>query len=372
MKNGNIRLGVIGAGSFGLFALQHFLQIDGVQFSGMAGTHRQAAIAIAQRFGISDVQEVDELVKRQDIDLIYISTPPFLHYPQAMKALAENKHVICEKPLALTLKQADEMISLAHERKRLLVTNLLQRYNPLSEAIRKVVTSKALGEFLHGYFENYASDEMLLSDHWFWDRAKSGGIFIEHGVHFFDLFEGWFGPGVTVAAQRTFRPDTELEEQVNCTIRYPGGALVNFYHGFTQPSRFDRQEFNLIFERGNIILEEWIPVRACIRALADEASTRELMNLFPGARLDVIHVYRGQERKAYGRHKSLDIYQMIEINYGMNENKMPRYGELLRAMLKDQLEWIHNPDHKRKITEQNGRNSLAMAIAATELAAHTP
>jgi hypothetical protein len=51
---------------------------------------------------------------------------------------------------------------------------------------------------------------------------------------------------------------------------------------------------------------------------------------------------------------------------------MPRYGELLRAMLKDQLEWIHNPDHKRKITEQNGRNSLAMAIAATELAAHTP
>jgi predicted dehydrogenase len=368
MSNGKFRLGVVGAGRFGLFALQHFIQIPGVELVGVAGTHRPAVISMARRFGISDIHDVDTLVQLPNIDLVYISTPPFLHYAQAMKALHAGKHVICEKPLAMTVEQADEMIATARERGQLMVANLMQRYNPLFDIIQKLVVSKALGEFLHGYFENYASDEDLPVDHWFWDRAKSGGIYIEHGVHFFDLFEGWLGAGKVVAAQRTLRPGTDLEEQVNCTVRYTGGALVNFYHSFTQPNRFDRQELRLLFERGDVVLNEWIPVRTQIRALADEASTRALMDLFPGAKLDVTRLYENKERQACARHKPLDIYQMIDIRYGLGEEKMPRYGELLRAMFRDQLEWIRNPDHQRKITEQNGRNSLAMAVMATEFA----
>ena len=75
-----------------------------------------------------------------------------------------------------------------------------------------------------------------------------------------------------------------------------------------------------------------------------------------------------RDGKARDRHKSLDIYQMIEVCYGLGEEKMPRYGEVLRAMFSDQLEWIRNPDYQCKVTEQNGRSSLAIAVAATELA----
>src|SRR6185369_9126146 len=109
-------IGVIGAGGFGLFALQHYTQIPGVELVGMAGTHREAAFAMAQRFGIPDIQDVDTLLARSDIDLIYIATPPFLHYPQSRQALLAGKHVICEKPLAMTVEQADEMIGLAHKK----------------------------------------------------------------------------------------------------------------------------------------------------------------------------------------------------------------------------------------------------------------
>ena len=108
-----------------------------------------------------------------------------------MAALEAGKHVICEKPLALTVAQADEMIAAARRNGRLLIANLMQRYNPLFDAVRKLIRSGVLGDFLHGTFENYASDENLPADHWFWDRSKSGGIFVEHGVHFFDLFDGW-------------------------------------------------------------------------------------------------------------------------------------------------------------------------------------
>jgi len=311
--------------------------------------------------------EVEALIACPDIDLVYIATPPFLHYPQARLALQAGKHVISEKPLAMNLREADDLIHLSRKSERVLVANLMQRYNPLFELIRQLIESKLLGEFLHGYFENYAADEGLPPEHWFWDRAKSGGIFIEHGVHFFDLFSGWLGPGEVVAGQRVLRPGTDFEEQVNCTVRYRGGALVNFYHGFTQPRQLDRQEFRLFFERGDVTLEEWVPVRARVRAVADEKQTRELMALLPG-QLDVTRIYGGRERAAFGRHKPLDIYQKIELSYGLADDKMHRYGRMLQALVRDQLRWIYDRNHVRKLTEVNGRESLAMALAATRLA----
>src|SRR3954454_21176179 len=156
MDHAGVRLGVIGCGGFGLYALQQFSQVPGVTLAGMAGTHRQAAYAAAQRFGIPDIEDVDKMLARDDIDLVYIATPPFLHHPQAMEALRAGKHVICEKPLAMTVAQADEMIALARQRDRLLVANLMQRYNPTSHAVGRLIQGKVLGELLHGTFENYA------------------------------------------------------------------------------------------------------------------------------------------------------------------------------------------------------------------------
>jgi hypothetical protein len=166
------------------------------------------------------------------------------------------------------------------------------------------------------------------------------------------------------------RPGTIIEEQVQCTVRYGDGVLVNFYHGFTQLGRMDRQELRLIFERGDVRLEEWIPMRATIRAVVDEADTRTLCELFPGARLDVTAWYSGKDRAGSGRHKVLDVYQMVEMRYGEGDLKMHRYGELLRCLLADQLAWITDRRHVRKVTEQNGRDALTIAVAADRLA-HT-
>src|ERR1044071_6007831 len=110
---------------------------------------------MAQRFGIPDLQNAESLLARDDINLVYIATPPFLHHPQAIKALQAGKHVICEKPLAMDLREADEMIASAREKRLLVLADLMQRYNPLFEMIRHLVQSKVLGEFLHGFFENY-------------------------------------------------------------------------------------------------------------------------------------------------------------------------------------------------------------------------
>jgi predicted dehydrogenase len=368
MDKDGIGLGVIGCGGFGLFALQQFTQVPGVTLAGMAATHRPASIAAAARFGVENTDDLEAFLARDEIDVVYIATPPFLHNTQATAALKANKHVIVEKPLALTVAQADAMIALARERDRLVVANLMQRYNPLFDAVRRLIEADVLGALLRGSFENYASDENLPADHWFWDRSKSGGIFVEHGVHFFDLFAGWLGPGHLEAAQVGVRPGTGIEEHVHCTVRYGGVALVDFYHGFHQAGRMDRQELRLVFERGDVTLFDWVPTRARIHALVDEKQTRDLCDLFPGARLDVAVAYGGHDRACRGRGKEIDAYQVIDLSYGDGQAKSPLYSSLLRAMMADQAAWIRDRHHARIVTEANGRDSLAMACAADALA----
>lgn len=368
-----IGLGVIGMGGFGLFAVQQFLQHPNTKLIAIAGSKREEAIATAKRFGAEQLGTLEELVSHPDIDLVYIATPPFLHYEQAMMALNAGKHVICEKPLAMNPEQGQEMIETARQKGLLMVTNLMQRYNPMFARIKHLIDKKLLGEFLHGYFENYAGDEGLSPEHWFWDRSKSGGIFIEHAVHFFDMFAGWLGNGTVKAAQIVKRPNSQdIEEQVQAIVEYgddeSGRKLVNFYHGFTQTGRMDRQEMRLVFERGDITLYEWVPTRMVMRCIVDEETTRALMDLFPGAQLNVTANIGGKDRLLRGRHKKFDAYQQIELRFGFGDEKQHLYSELLRLMFRDQVSAIHYPETHRIIREENGLTSLKTAMMADQLA----
>jgi len=366
-------IGVIGMGGFGLFAVQQFLQTPNTRLVAIAGSSRDEAHRTARRFGADMLDSLDALVNHPDVDVVYIATPPFMHFEQAMLAINAGKHVICEKPLAMNPEEGRAMIEAARQKGVLMVTNLMQRYNPMYARIKHLIDKNLLGDFLHGYFENYAGDEGLAPEHWFWDRSKSGGIFIEHGVHFFDLFAGWFGKGTVVASQVIKRPGlSDLEDQVQATVQYgddtTGRKLVNFYHGFTQTGRMDRQEMRLLFERGDITLHEWVPTRMVLRAVVDEETSRELMTLFPGAQLNVTANISGKDKPLRGRFKTFDAYQQVEIRFGFEQEKQHLYSELLRLMFRDQVSGIKYPDTHRIISEENGLESLETAAQADQLA----
>jgi len=367
MPEQEIGLGVIGFGGFAMFAVQQFLQIPGVRLRGMSGTHREPAYRAAERYGVQ-VEEMETMLAREDVNLVYIATPPFLHHSQGMAALKSGKHVIVEKPMALTLEQAHEMAAFAKKNDLLLVVNLMQRYNALYDSVKRLIEEKPLGDLLHAYFENYATDEGLPPGHWFWDKEKSGGIFIEHGVHFFDMFEGWLGGGEILGAQSSLRPGTKIEEQVQCIVRYRDGILVNFYHGFHQPARMDRQEMRFVFERGDVTLFEWVPSRLRMHAIASERDMRAICEIFQGGRVNVLQLYHGKDRTCTGRHKGMDVYQKFDFFWGDENVKMTIYGDLVRSMLHDQLAWLKDRSHCRRITEENGIRSLQMAVEAAKMA----
>jgi len=323
MGTPELHIGVVGAGGFAKFAVTAFLRVPGVKVVAVTDIDPVAA----QAFNITIYKDLEDLLTNAPVQLIYIATPPWLHFEQSRMALLAGKHVICEKPAALAVSEAESLAQLARANDLLYVVNLMQRYNPLFDIVKTIVDDRLLGDFRHGFFENYASDEFLGPGHWFWDPAKSGGIFIEHGVHFFDLFAGWLGEGRLVSSFQIGR------DRVQATILYKNSP-VNFYHGFDQLKVLDRQEMRLLFERGEITLFEWIPVKMRLHGLLDGAA------------------------------------EPVTREYENPAGKQELYQQMLTAMLADQWNWIKDRTHVRVIDDVNAVQSLRVAAEATAISQH--
>jgi predicted dehydrogenase len=379
-----LRVGLVGCGAFARFSLAQYRQLPGVTIAAVADIDAAAAARAARDLG-AEAHAPDAVLAARDLDLVYIATPPALHFAQAKRALESGKHVLVEKPLATTLADARELDEISTRQGRVCVANLVERYNPLADCVKRVIEGGLLGALLHGLFVNEAADEGLAPAHWFWNRETSGGIFVEHGVHFFDLVSYWLGAGHVVSAARSLREpsaaDGAVEEEVMCTCRYPrpgakgpgtsarhAGLLFHFEHGFHQASRMDRQEMRLVFERGELRLFDWVPTHGLVRALLDEAATEALAGLLPNAAVHRVESYEGQARMARGRFKPFLASGLVEIRFTTGLDKLGIYAQVVRDLAADQLAWIRDPSHPRRLTEADGVASVAMACAADRMA----
>lgn len=353
--------GLIGCGGFGRFCLEEYKQMPELRCIAVADSDEALARKTAKASGVECCASPEALLARPDIHIVHLATPPFTHPELAMKALRAGKHVLCEKPLALTLEDAESMVSLAREMQRVLAVNLIMRYNPLCTAVKQLIERRILGEPLFATLMNAAQDQTLHPAHWFWDRNKSGGIFIEHGVHFFDLFEWWFGSGKLLSAHQVFRPGTEIIDQVQCTVRYPE-TLGTFYHGFHQMLKRDHQAWRIEFETGTLTMSEWVPTSLELDAHLSEGALEDLSDILPGSEIEVLERYT--ERKVTSRHRErgIDLHARVKSEVGIP--KLELYGEMLRALMRDQLKAVVDPHHHRLVGESNGVSSLRYAVAA--------
>ena len=366
MSPERVGLGVVGLGGFARFSLQHFVQAPGVELVAAGGVTSEEAKHAAARYGAPVLGSIEEVCAHPGVDWVYINTPPFLHAEQVMVALRAGKHVLIEKPLATELADAEGLIAEADRRGLRLVTNLMQRYNPLIDTLRSVLGEGLLGEPLFFSLNNHAVDQGLPPGHWFWDRAKSGGIFVEHGVHFFDMATRLLGPGEISSAGRACRASDGAEDQVWCDGRF-GPAVARFYHGFNQSGATEAQRFEVVCERGQVTMEGWIPLSATITASVDEAATRRLTDLAPDARLRVLERFPPDRRevRAHGRLHEVDQLVRLEVPAAMPKSEL--YGELLQRLFTEQTDPEAGPASER-LRPADGLESLRLAVAARDTA----
>jgi predicted dehydrogenase len=138
----------------------------------------------------------------------------------------------------------------------------------------------ALGGVQHFSLENLASAENLPADHWFWDPQASGGIHVEHGVHFIDLCLALIdGDPDVVTGTAHRRPDGRVD-RVSALVGFGDRAAASFYHSFNRAADTEQTTIRLAFERGHVTLHGWIPTSLEMdgRVSRDVAST--LRDLF--------------------------------------------------------------------------------------------
>src|SRR3989344_8156451 len=172
MKSDPVRIALIGFGAFGKFiaeALETSMQV------------KLAAVVDPAAAGTTDL---DTALKDKSIEAVHIATPPNTHADLALQALDSGKHVVIEKPLALSPQEGQRVLAAAKKAERTVAVGYILRYNPLLNAIRQLIAAGVLGPVRYFRVDNLAHG--VPAGHWFWDLKKSGGIQVEHGVHFID------------------------------------------------------------------------------------------------------------------------------------------------------------------------------------------
>jgi predicted dehydrogenase len=364
---------MIGAGRFAGFIAEATRGLDGLAWRAVADPDHDRAAALAGTLGVEPVELWQDLVDDPAVDALVVATPPDTHAPIVHAALSAGKHVLCEKPLATSASQARDLAMLADKQGRALVVDHVLRYNPLLRALLPL-RDGLLGPVQRFCFENDASDEDLGPDHWFWDEWASGGIFVEHGVHFFDAAAMLIDrPATAVQASEARRTADAPPDLVSATVTHGPDVLATHTHGFTHAHRCERQLMRIDHGAAEVRVEGWIPVVADVDAWTDDTGvgTAEQLAADPPAGLSVdLHTERDAgPRRARGRGRDLDVphHVRLHLSLGGHGAKQAVYAASVRAAVADLVHCAVTGDSP----VSNGRtaaDAVALARAATTAA----
>ncbi|MEM7798478.1 MAG: Gfo/Idh/MocA family oxidoreductase [Chloroflexota bacterium] len=180
---------------------------------------------------IVTTKDSNDLINDPDIDVVIIATPPSSHAKLALQMLDGGKHVICEKPLALSTTETDAMISLAEKNGLHLACHQNRRWDSDFLAIQNAVNAGWLGEVF--YLETFIGGYGHPCGYWHSHDTISGGTTFDWGAHYLDWMLALMpGEIISVIGSRQNRmwPDITNADQERIQIRYANGAEAEFTH----------------------------------------------------------------------------------------------------------------------------------------------
>ncbi len=193
-----LRAGVIGTG-MGRYHMEGYATHPRSELVAVCDLNQEEARAFADQYGASYVcTDYRELLALEELDAVSIAAPNFLHAPMALAALQAGKHVLCEKPMALTAADAQAMVKAARKAGTRLMINVSLRFNPLHQGLKRKALAGEFGGVYYARSRWIRRKGMPLVDFpqtgsmgrgdWFVQKEKSGGgALVDIGIHMFDL-----------------------------------------------------------------------------------------------------------------------------------------------------------------------------------------
>ncbi len=341
-------IGIVGLGRFGEFLLAAYTEMREAKVSAVCDADRERALACAPR-GARVYEKFEDMVADPEIGVVVIATPPHLHAAMAMQAAHAGKHVLVEKPLAINLEEAKAAIEAARANGVLLSVDYVLRFHPLHQLVLRLVREKILGDLQLFSLINLATQEGLDPRHWFWDITKSGGVHVEHGVHFFDLCNQLVGHAPSFVQGHALCAAPGLVNRVAAVVQYGHKVFASFYHSFDRPRCVERTTIHLGLSRGQVMLEGWIPVRLVLSGLVAPEHLTLLKQLL------------GKPPEMLGTHgRWMQIHAEVT-----RPARQEEYKHALQALMRDFLSAIAE-NRAPSVTPEDALASLAVAIQARE------
>lgn len=228
----DLRFGLVGYGLWGAHHARAIAAGEGAALTAVAARSPQSLAAARDAHPQAEVvDDYRRLVRSDDVDVVDVVLPNAMHYEVARAALAAGKHVLLEKPMALTVEHCDELVELAAERGRVLAVNHELRLSTLWGRIRQLIDRGTIGTPQHALVELSRFPYRPGSDGWRYDVRRVGDWILEEPIHFFDLARWYLAPAgepQTVYAQaNSRRPDgPELKDNFSAVVNFAGGAYA--------------------------------------------------------------------------------------------------------------------------------------------------
>ncbi len=250
-----IRWGVIGSGGIARRRTipEGILPADNAELVSVYSRDARANAAVAREFGAGAAASVDELL-REEIDAVYVASPVGAHLDQVLACARAGKHVLCEKPLGLSVAEAETMVTGCREEGVRMGTAFMMRFQAQHRAALGLIREGRLGKPVFGRAQLSCWYPPIVGA-WRQDPAMGGGgSLIDLGGHCIDLLEMFLGPvrSVTCLVNRTVHA-YPVEDSAVVALQFAGGALGTVDVFFCVPDDASPNRLELYGSRGSIL-----------------------------------------------------------------------------------------------------------------------
>jgi predicted dehydrogenase len=243
-----MRIGIVGTGTMAGVHAEAWRAI-GADLVGCTSLHACQQEAFSQKYGGRAFPDLTELLK--SVDIVDVCAPTWAHKSIVIQAAGAGKHIICEKPIALSVEDATEMIEASH-RVRFFV-GMVVRFFPQYRLARDLIAKGELGQLGVIRLKRVSYPPQTLEDNWFLDERRSGGMIVDLMIHDLD-YARWLAGDVERIYALRGRSRTGPAEYAQAAVRFRSGAMALIEGGWANPPGVFRTAIDIAGSAGLI---EW-------------------------------------------------------------------------------------------------------------------
>lgn len=255
-----IKWGVIGSGGIARRRTipEGIVPADNAQLVVIYDINAKANAEVAEQFNAKPVGSIDELLK-SDIDAVYVATPANVHCEQVLSCAKAGKNILCEKPLGLTVEEAEKMISICEDAAVVLGAGFMMRFHTQHQAALEMVKQGKLGELTYGRAQ-LSCWYPPIEGAWRQDPATGGGgSLIDMGGHCIDIMEMFFGKAKKVSCfTNNTVQDYKSEDSAVATLFFENGAIATVDNFFCIPDNSSKNVLEIYGTKGSILAKATI------------------------------------------------------------------------------------------------------------------